>query len=260
MKKKGIKLIGKNTYEAIEFSEFNLLFVNRPVNKTAVKGIKESIKKYGNISTGLVAIVNGILYILDGQHRFTACKELTAEGHPVTFDFKLVKLDNLNDVIKFVSKVNSTSRNWGMNDYIQGHANDNKKEYKNFLELMDMAKYTVEVEVERQGKPHMRVYNKSVGQSVMLSLLEQNNKAVKNGEMVIGDMEQQKTKLNNFLELSTIINPTAQAQRAIGRIVNESSYEHEVMLDVVKNGQGTWANTEEKKLGQQLKLALFNFC
>jgi len=255
--KKGIIRLGSNVYQAIDFAEFNFLVINRMVNRNSVRNIKNSMKEFGNTSTGLVALVDGILYVLDGQHRLTACKELCDEGVEMPFDFKLIEMDSLDDVIKFVSRINSSAKNWSTNDYIRGYAKGGNQEYINFITLTEMAKYSVEVPVEREGKSHTRLYTKKIGQSVMLLLLGQSNNNVKEGTLVVGDIEEKTKTVKYFMDLASVINPTsAQTQRAVARIVTHNKYEHKSMLEVVTNSKGTWANTEETKLNNQLKRAL----
>lgn len=69
-----------DVYKTSDYTIFSFMEDNRVVNADIVRKIKEKIQEFGWIREPI--LVNEKLQIIDGQHRFTALKEL---GFPVEF-------------------------------------------------------------------------------------------------------------------------------------------------------------------------------
>lgn len=114
-----------------DYSKFILLEYNREkINKKHVGKIKTSIVQNGYLASNPV-IVNKKMEILDGQHRFTACKEL---GYPVLY--KVV--DDSRDNSDLIITLNNTQKKWTMNDYINYYAGKYGKD--DYLRLQALCK------------------------------------------------------------------------------------------------------------------------
>jgi hypothetical protein len=93
--------------QSSDYKKFNLLDYNRQTSEHQVKKLKESIEKYGYIASNPI-IVDRHYNIIDGQHRFIACKEL---GLPIIYEIA----DEGNDII---ITLNTTQRKWNLSDYV----------------------------------------------------------------------------------------------------------------------------------------------
>ncbi len=106
------------------YKKFKLIGGNRVVSKAHVRHIKESmVEKFIPVPI----IVNEKFEIIDGQHRFTAASELE---QPIHF----VKIPDLS--LPDVQRLNTNSKNWSLNDYLQSYIDLNKKHYKTYEKFL----------------------------------------------------------------------------------------------------------------------------
>lgn len=116
-----------NIYETNDYDKFKFLVWNRPVDRKHVERLKESIKK--NIYLEPISISEDFI-ILDGQHRFTAYKELG-----MTFKYIIeTSTDKHSDIV--ITK-NTLLEKWKTIDYINAYAKDGYEHYKTILNFMD---------------------------------------------------------------------------------------------------------------------------
>lgn len=115
-----ITLIESNTkiYVTTEY-KFKLMAENRDVNLNHVKAIKNSIKE-NDMTPVEPILVNEDGFIIDGQHRYTACKEL---NYPVYFIIE----SKLN--LEHVQLLNTYSKNWDLKSFLESFISQNKTEY-----------------------------------------------------------------------------------------------------------------------------------
>jgi hypothetical protein len=109
-----------NNYEI-----FNFMPNNRPINGGLVKRLMASISDLGYINARPV-IVNESMVIIDGQHRFEACKRL---GFPIVYEISNI------DMNKAMLALNANQVSWALNDFIVSHANQNISHYSEILEF-----------------------------------------------------------------------------------------------------------------------------
>lgn len=106
-------------------SKFKRILGNRGVNKLHVKRLKESFRQ-GYLMSPI--IVNENLEIIDGQHRFTAAKEL---GIPVYY---IVAEGYGLDEVK---KLNKNTSNWGKKEHLHAYVELGYPAYIQFQNFMD---------------------------------------------------------------------------------------------------------------------------
>jgi len=100
-----------------DYSMFKHMNGNRNINKLHLKRLTESMsEKYIEVPI----IVNQHYEIIDGQHRFEAAKEL---GKYVYY----IKVRNLN--LDDVHRLNTNSKNWTAEEYMQGYCELGLKDY-----------------------------------------------------------------------------------------------------------------------------------
>lgn len=106
-------------YTTFDYSKFNQLSYNREVNNIHVKQLAVDIEKNGLI---LPLTVDRDFNIIDGQHRFLACREL---GRPIKYH--LVE----TDVDVALTTLNNVRRSWKLSNWIDYWADKGKVDYCN---------------------------------------------------------------------------------------------------------------------------------
>jgi hypothetical protein len=105
--------------------DIRLSDVNRDINLNHVERLKEILIKHGYFE-GSPIIVDEDGLIIDGQHRYVACKELKIEPTIVQAgDFDMVPI------------LNSTQLSWSMKDYVKYYA---AKAYEDYVILEQLCK------------------------------------------------------------------------------------------------------------------------
>lgn len=107
-------------YEQFEFSE-----ANRAIDATHVRRLKRNIKTNGLVQP---IIVTSDGYIIDGQHRYHACREL---GVPIQYVVR--ESMNMADVVE----LNNLSKRWSMLDKVQSFAAQGNDHYIKLLEFYE---------------------------------------------------------------------------------------------------------------------------
>ncbi len=104
---------------------FSFMPNNRGINNSFVNRLITSIKKIGYIESKPIT-VDSNLTIIDGQHRFHACKKM---GIPVFYEIS----ENIDKNSAIIS-LNSTQNIWRLKEYVDYHASNGLQCYK---ELQD---------------------------------------------------------------------------------------------------------------------------
>lgn len=121
---------------------------NRDIRRNQVDRIKESIKTHGYIGAVPILVDEDGL-IIDGQHRYVACKELEIEPTILQAgSFELVPV------------LNSTQLSWGLSDFVKYYA---AKGYEDYVILENICK-------AKKLKPSLvynMIHNKSVNRPTM---------------------------------------------------------------------------------------------
>ena len=100
-----------------DYSLFTSLNGNRNLNKLHVKRLKESMQKKYLFT---VIVINEKYEIIDGQHRFNACKELEL---PIRY----IIVNGYG--LKEVQMLNANSKNWTADDYVTGYCDLGYEDY-----------------------------------------------------------------------------------------------------------------------------------
>ena len=118
------------TQKTKDYEKFTLLDFNRDVDSRHVKKLKDSISKFGYLHSNPI-IVNSGFEIIDGQHRFVACKEM---GLPIEYEV----IVDANDSIMI--DLNNTAKGWTINNFINHYARKTKNQ--NYLRLQRLVSTT----------------------------------------------------------------------------------------------------------------------
>lgn len=69
------------------YDMFEFITANRSINRSHVNKLKKSLSEYGFLSSQPITVSND-MKIIDGQHRFIACKEM---GIPINYQVVDIK-------------------------------------------------------------------------------------------------------------------------------------------------------------------------
>ena len=113
------------------YEDFKIAEGNRTINLAHLKRITESIEKHGY--RGAPIVVSGDMTIIDGQHRYAACKEL---GIPVPY------VIDKGATIETARTLNASQRAWRATDFVASYAatgNENYVRLHKFMESTGLA-------------------------------------------------------------------------------------------------------------------------
>lgn len=111
-----------------DYGEFKLLDDNRDRSKGHVEKLIQEFEENGNLTIVQPILVNERMEIIDGQHRFLACKE---RGEPIYY----MQREGLT--IRDARRMNITHRTWTVEDYAHSYAASGSQHYKKFIELRE---------------------------------------------------------------------------------------------------------------------------
>jgi hypothetical protein len=108
------------------YDMFEFMTANRSINRTHVNKLKKSLAEYGFLSSQPITVTHD-MKVLDGQHRFIACKEM---GIPIKYEIvDLKKMDNI------LVDLNNTQKKWNVSDYVVYYSQQGNSHYTRLLQL-----------------------------------------------------------------------------------------------------------------------------
>lgn len=199
-------LVQKST----NYDQFTLLGTNREIYQGHVELLKQAFEEVGNLTKVQPILVNERYDIIDGQHRFLACKEL---HQPIYFTM----VPGLG--IREARSMNILHRGWRIDDWMASYAAEGKKDYIQYLALK-----------EDYG------FNHSVTLACILG--DRGDKGIypiiRNGEFEIEDMEGSVKRLNMLSEIGEIVGAGFASDRYFVRawlsVITAEGYDHQRML------------------------------
>lgn len=123
-KKANITIIG-NVYETYNYDMFKTLEGNRETNKVHIGKLINSMEEIYLVSP---IIVNSRMEIIDGQHRYEAAKAI---------DLPIRYIIDQNAGLRAVQLLNSRSKDWGFDDYLNSYVKLGYNEYIIYKEFKD---------------------------------------------------------------------------------------------------------------------------
>lgn len=115
--------IGMAVYETMDYDLFTFLEGNRNLNKANLRKLIASMEEEHLL---IPIIVNEKFQIIDGQHRFTACKVLEKPIHYII---------NQGYGLEQVKRANTVGVNWTNEDFLQTYIEDGDPNYISIHEL-----------------------------------------------------------------------------------------------------------------------------
>ncbi|MGG0201622.1 ParB N-terminal domain-containing protein [Bacillus anthracis] len=118
-------------YCTTDYSMFKKIKGNRPENRLHVELLKKSMQENQLI---VPIIVNENYEIIDGQHRFSSISQL---GLPLYY----IKCSGYS--LKEVHRLNAKSKNWNLDDFLNGYISMGLSDYKKIKRLI--TKYNIKI-------------------------------------------------------------------------------------------------------------------
>jgi hypothetical protein len=109
-----------------DYSKFKSKDGNRNLNELHLKRLTESVRQNDLLHANPI-LVNDKYEIIDGQHRFNVCRQLGKSIH-------YIKVKGLG--LQEIQILNANSKNWKLDDYIDGYCQMNLPEYCYFKNLI----------------------------------------------------------------------------------------------------------------------------
>lgn len=171
-------------YQTYDYKKFSYVKNNRELNYKHVEKIKKSIVTNDKTRVNPI-IIDFKFKIIDGQHRFEACKEL---NKPIYY---IIDAEFNNDDLMFI---NINRKNWTTDQYLEWYIKEhNNPNYITFKNLRDFYKVSSNV--------------------VMYTLLPGDNKAdrFRNGELKISNIKEKEEILKAYnVIIDAVYNPKTE--------------------------------------------------
>lgn len=196
------------------YGKFKFLDANREVNESHVNAIKRSLNNNGNFTEAQPIIVNERFQIIDGQHRFTALKEL---------DLPVFYTVLAGAGAEQAQHMNLLQRPWNTTDYLKVYTAQGRQPYIIFNELVE--------EYPDVSATLINVYVAGGERNGMHS-------AFRRGELEMSEELQAvvRERLDKLMEMRAIC--TAFQKRAVAtalvKAILSEGYSHKKMLEKVQ--------------------------
>lgn len=109
-----------------DYNAFKLMTGNRNIDSNHVKKLKREMDRNPEMLAANPILVNEHMFVIDGQHRLTAARELGATVYYIVSE---------GATIEQTRHLNTTQRRWTITDFAQSYADSGRPDYKKFLEL-----------------------------------------------------------------------------------------------------------------------------
>ncbi len=130
-----------------DYSKFKSIRGNRDLNRAHVARLANHIKRK-NLLPFYPVLVNENMEVIDGQHRIAAAKAL---GMEVSY----VRVNGLR--IEDVMAVNTASKEWGINDFVEAYVKLGVEDYKKLKEFKEKYNLPVTMAAQLLAKPDGKV-------------------------------------------------------------------------------------------------------
>lgn len=202
--------------ETKDYKKFSFMVNNRTQNEGHINALKTAFEEIGNLTKVQPILVNEKFQIIDGQHRFIACKELEA---PIFY----TQVKGLG--IRDAQKMNVLHRSWTADDYVRSYALGGDRNYQRYQQLREDYGFSHSLILMAVYGPHRKK-----DQSLHATL--------KNGDLAIDDetlasAKERLDKLADVVELAPVAKTKAVGQ-AFLQIAESDNYDHKRMLSKLK--------------------------
>jgi hypothetical protein len=192
--------------ETQNYDKFKFIKDNRKVNKLHLRKLRDSIAKQFLFSP---IVVNEKLEIIDGQHRFTVCKEM---GLPILYN--IVKGYGFRETKTY----NISNRNWSIEDFLNAYITQKNINYVRYAQLRKKFPFEHSILLHQ--------INKARTQSAFREFKEGNLKLTLDA---IGNISKDLEKIYDFRKHFEFWNQRSFLL-AVLRLFKNSKYDHKRMI------------------------------
>jgi hypothetical protein len=161
--------------ETSNYELLKLLKFNRDIAPAHVQKMGTSVTQLANVLRDVVIVKIGMHYfIVDGQHLYAYLKSAN-----LPIRCKLIEARDEKEALKIVTMLNSTSRNWGIKNFVDGWANFNK-----------------DVKILKDLTKRFSLTYTTIGALLTNSTSALAKKQIANGEFKVVDMEEAIKRIN----------------------------------------------------------------
>jgi hypothetical protein len=114
--------------ETTDYDKFRFINSNREQSRGHIEAVKQAFEEYGNLTKVQPILVNDRYEIVDGQHRYTAAKEL---GQPIHYTV----VPGLG--VQEARAMNILHRQWTAEDFAHSYAATGNPHYVKYLQLKE---------------------------------------------------------------------------------------------------------------------------
>lgn len=207
-------------YKTRDYSQFVFIDTNRPLKEGHVRSMKESLERSGwNPTAPLRAFEKeGKLFVIDGQHRLTAAKDLGIDVYYLLYG-------NEVDALREMISLNAYQSRWSINDFASHYAKSGNGNYKRILELV--ARFEINI---------------SIAAELVTGNAEGRRQLFRGGNFVFSEAEYARvepilTHINEIRRLSDRYESFCDTNvfvRALYTVCSHPDYDHEIMMRQLK--------------------------
>jgi hypothetical protein len=241
--KGGIKIkdsVLKSVYTTTDYSKFKFFDWNRNTNRKHIEVLKKSIEA-GEVLNPI--LISPDFYVLDGQHRLVAKKELE---RPIQYIINDTTCEE--EYKEIIHAINSKSLKWSMFDYVIAYAKSGNEHYKFILDLKE--KY-----------PEF----KSNSNYILIASSKTESNIGKQGTIISGNLIIENKNLihktiNMLLDFKeTICFPHNRFIMALIQFFKIKDYHHMIMLSKIKSRPGSIYACNTVTDYKKMLLAAYNY-
>jgi len=200
-----------------DYNLFKMVSENRDIKEVHVKKLTESISENNLMSINPI-IVNENFEIIDGQHRYLACKKLNV---PIYYFQSTLTHDD-------IAHLNSVSERWRSKDFLEYYSKIGKPEFLRFKDFLNKHNLTFEFGLLLTGYTGKGIYASIRDGSFTLS-----QKALDRAESVLSKMKTIIEHIENcsFDEKKIRFAYKLAFLKSLRRLVRLDDYNEERMLN-----------------------------
>ena len=217
---RNLKAFGKIEFlTSDDFHLFNFIDFNRKIDTSHVSAIEDSIKQHG--FKGCIQVIktdiwDGVkkLYILDGQHRFSACKRLN-----IPFAFELTEFDSQEETVEFIAELNNSQKRWGTSQFLTVWAGLNRKEYVKLRSVFEATGFQITPLIEAYTFASRHV-------------------EFRKGKLKFPNEKESDKIIAQMVDLNPFLPKKAFVRRALVKLLRQDKYKHAKMKTKVSEYRG----------------------
>lgn len=217
---------------------------NRPVDESSVKKLENSMQSKGFLGALIIIQTRSFggklqHFIADGQHRFTAASRLK-----IAYNYQLIELvgkdDTAENVTKLIADLNSTSRGWSNQNYLDCWVANGVREYKVFQ------KHLKETKLKFTDLFHIFLGGGGTSET----------KQFKGGSMKFDNEKRSEDLLKSVVKMSEVLPNKAYSRRALYRIIQEVG-DYKKLEKLIVNSKIKFTENEEQ-LENEIRSLYYN--